>query len=76
MYHPSIISINIIWNPRKNATLIPGATSCELPILPKNESSLPSSHVSPGLPETRWRPIMHLVNQVVNLETKQDPSGW
>ena len=25
MYHPSIISINIIWNPRKNATLIPGA---------------------------------------------------
>ena len=76
VYHPSIISINIIWNPRKNATLIPGATRYELPILPKNESSLPSSHVSPGLPETRWRPIMHLVNQVVNLETKQDPSGW
>ena len=73
MYHPSIISINIIWNPRKNAILIPGATRCELP---KKESSLPSSHVSTGLPETRWWPIMHLVNQVVNLETKQDPSGW
>ena len=43
VYHPSIISINLIWNPRKNATLIPGATRCGLPILPKKESSLPSS---------------------------------
>ena len=40
MYHASIISINIIWNPRKNTPLIPGATRCGLPILPENESSL------------------------------------
>ena len=34
----------------------------------------------PGLPETRWRQIMHEVNQVVNmvvnLKTNQDPSRW
>ena len=34
----------------------------------------------PVLPETRWRQIMHEVNQVVNLvvnlKTNQDPSRW